>query len=847
MFRKFLNAMEGFYSVLGLSIDISKHSSLLQRYENDIVTMGDIEQAVQAADAVRLAGSYVTYKSHFLIPAPFGPTILAFIDTVNDELRELRSIIVSLCCPPTQSSNSSTPHSNPSILALLRAIITIASSDVLKLRSVFENLNWVKSSSVDRQTSQSALLLDELQQCYSLYESSAFLAKLLMRCRQAFVNSLLNELSYGRYLAPPVDNIIVGNCLFDTPTVAPTPLTSVSKSSLPAFLININVPLLCCTDLLSMLVKHRYKHPRKNVAPYADNTSCSEESTASSMHLEEDSFAGDTAIELNCDSTPSMMEEVIDTFTFCDTLGCSDLANELQFMLYEVSNMVLRFQQDVLPTLFKSSVWPLADVECIRNLLVSINERLSDALATERERIFSWLGLLFLQTRAAGSFIHATVKLAEYTMETIEPTSYLPLDNSPLKESQAHNTADGKLFTESWFEVRVPLEFMSHMHSIMTRQELSKRYAVDCNSPSPALFERFFRKKFRNVYKRIVHAIGNKELLRGDYILLEPSDAIMLLVFGVVHLHVTEEEFESERASYFLGGHSQTRIVDLSYMCRLSQFTSTSLNYAISIVSRLEKELGKQEFRGYNKHASHGSIQELTVEDQEERAQRESFLAIRTMNSRRTCISPLFPGVSRVLNLMAQFVISYNTYLCGVSLEPLRTGGLLGGGNSSDLAAMLKEAHTRGIVTRSAKTLISNMLCLCLRTCYVTALLCKLSVSFARYGRLFTYILQDCRELELRFSGMWDALLRDLSAAEQTQGVDAPRSMLITWLPELKVSTDRSFPSGCSRAQHDDIIKVQTESADYALKLTKDSGQTKSTEDLSNLRLGTALGLRKLN
>lgn len=837
--------MEGFYAILGLNIDISKHRPVLQRYERDIVTMGDIEQAVQAADAIRLTGSYVTYKSRFLIPAPFSPTILAFIDVVNDELRDLRSIIATVCWPPTQSLNSSTSHSNIFTPALLKAIITLTSSDVLKLGPVFQNLDWVKSSSVDKQTSQSALLLDELQQCYSRYESSAFLAKLLMRCRQAFVNSLLSELSYGRYLTPPADNVIDKNCLFEIHTVKYAPLTSVSKSSLPVFLINIYVPLLCCTDLLNMLVRNRYNRLSKNINFNTDNTSCSEESVTDSTYPEENSFVEDMSIKLNKAPEPSSIEEQIDTFTFYDTVGCSDVTGVLHLLLYEVSDTILKFQQDVLPTLFKKSAWPLADVERVRDLIVSINRQLSDSLAAEREQICSWLGLLFLQTRDAGNFIHATAKLAEYTLETIELSSHLALDSTLLNRSQANNIINEKLCTESWFEVRVPLEFVSRMHSIMSHRRLLKSYAEDCNSPNPTLFERIFSKKFRKVYKRIITATENKELLRGDYVLLDPLDAVMLLVFGAIHSHIIEEEFTSERAKYFLGEHSQTRIANLSYMCRLSQFTNTTLNCVITMVSRLEKELGKQEFKGYNTHISHNSSYGLVIDDPEENAQRESFLAIRTINARRTCISPLFPGINRVLHLMAQFVISHNTYLSGVSMEPLRTGGLLGNGNSGDLAAMLREAHTRGIITHSIKALIGDMLYCCLRACYVIALLCKLSVSFSKYGRLFTYILQDCRELELQFLGMWETLLKNLSTTEQRQGIDTSRSMLMTWLPDLKIPSDRLVPIGYAKTQYGDTTEVHNTLTDCTSKLTKNSDQTKETKNLFTLRLGAALGLKK--
>ena len=837
--------MEGFYSVLGLSIDISKHSALLHRYENSIATMGDIEQAVYAADAARLAGTYVTYKSRFLIPAPFGSTVLAFIDTVIDELNELRLTIASLSQSPSPLLNSSTSHNDLPITALLRAVVTIAGSDLLKLAPVFETLDWMKSSSVGQQTSQSAALLDELQQRYSLCESSTVFTKLLMRCRQAFVNSLLNELLYGRCLTHPVDNVIANNCLLESSTSSAESFASISRYSLPAFLVNINVPLLCYTDLLSILIKGKCARTNKRMQPHQNNTSFSEESVTSSTHIDEESLSDDTGRELAQCSTPPDAAEAADIFTFGDTSTYLESSGRLLPLLCEVSDTIITFQQEVLPGLFRDSTWPLADVECVRNLLVSINRRLSDALSIERRKIYSQLGILLLQTEAAGNFIQVTARLTDYTMETIELASHLPLDSALSNQSQAHKTLCEDLFTESWFKVRVPLEFVSHMHNIMIYQKLSKHCIESCSSSGPALFERFFRKQLRRIYKRVMRTVRNKDLLRGDYVLLEPSDAIILLTFGALHFHVAEEDLAVERAEYFLGERSQACVTDLSYMCRLSQFTSTSLNCAMRIISRLEKELERQSSKENRGNFSQDTVSEIVTKDVEEAAQREKFLTIRNMNPRRTSISPPFPSITRMLNLMTRFVISHNTYLRGVSLEPLRVSGLLDENSSGDLAIMLKEAHTRCIITRPIKTLINEMLYLCLRACYVIALLCKLSVSFAKYGRHFTYILRDCRELELRFSGMWETLLRDLSAAEQSQGIDASCSMLMTWLPELGASTSWPPPAVHPRPQPADATRTQTDPLDSRPGHPQGPAQTGGKDGLSNLRLGAALGLRK--
>lgn len=841
--------MEGFYSVLGLSIDIAKHSALLRRYEASVAIMADIEQAIQAADAARLAGAYVAYKSRFLIPIPFGPTVLAFIDTILDELNRLRSVLASICWSPARSLNSSSPHSDLSIAVLLRAIVTLASSDILKLEPVFKELDWVRSSPANRQISQSAALLDALQRCISLSESSVFLARLVMRCRQVFVGSMLSELSYGGYLTPPTDSVLIGNCLLETSATATTDLVSVSKSSLPAFLVNINIPLLCYTDLLSMLLRRRYHRPHKQMSLHSDNTSLSEESVSSSVHLEEDSLNDGLTPETGSDPVSSFSAEEVTGMTgiFASWNAPDHLEpSELLPLLYEVSSTITTFQNEVLPTLFKDSVWPLADVERVRNLLVVINRRLSDSLAAERERICSRLSLLFLQSEATSNFIHATTRLAEYTMETIELSSHSALTNTLSKGGQLHGAIGDNLLTESWFKIRVPLEFISHMHTIMHRG-LSKHCSESGSSFSPVLLEHFFRKKFRRIHKRVTLAAQNNELLRGDYVLLEPSDSLMLLAFGAVHFHVTEEAFSAERIEYFLGERSQTRVADLSYMCRLSQFTNTSLNCAFNMMSRLEKQLGKQELKRYRMHTPHEDGSELAAEDLEEQAQRESFLAMRSTNPRRTCMSPLFPGITRVLNLMARFVISHNTYFHGVCLEPLRAGGLLGGFTSGNLAMLLKEAHARGTITRSIKALVNDMLCLCLRTCYIISLFCKLSASFARNGRLFTYVLQDCRELELRFSGMWEALLKELSVIEQSRGVDTSCSMLMTWLPELRLSSSCSPPINYLKPQSNGMTGLQVGPANHRPDLSKDPIKTADAEDLSNLRLGVALGLRKPN
>ncbi|EFO60967.1 Hypothetical protein GLP15_3324 [Giardia lamblia P15] len=836
--------MEGFYSVLGLSIDISKHSALLQRYETSIATMEDIEQAIQAADAARLAGKYITYKSRFLIPTPFGPTVLAFIDTLLDELNRLRSVLASICWPPAQLSSSSSLHNDLSIAVLLRAVVTLASSDILKLESVFKKLDWVKSSPTNAQVSQSAALLDTLHHCFSLSESSVFLARLVMRCRQAFVGSMLSELSYGGYLTPPTDNVLAGNCLFETSVTPAEDLVSVAKASLPAFLVNINVPLLCCADLLSMLLKRRSNQSHKRIPFHSDNTGLSEESVSSSTHIEEDSLSDGLTLEVDSDPASLITEEEANIFVSQNVPNHPGSSDPLP-LLYDVSNTITTFQNEVLPALFKNSVWPLADVERVRNLLVIINGRLSNSLTIERERICSRLSLLFLQSEATNNFIHATTRLVEYTMETIELSSHSTLTTMLSKGGQRYDTIGDNLFTESWFKIRVPLAFISHMHTIIMRRGLPRHCSESDSSSSPALLERFFRKKLRKIHKRVMLAAKNNDLLRGDYVLLEPLDSITLLVFGAIHFHIIEEAFTAERTEYFLGEHSHTRVADLSYICRLSQFTNTSLNCVLHMMSRLEKQLGKQEFKRYRVHTSHTDNSELTTESLEEQAQRESFLAMRTMRSTR--ISPPFPGITRVLNLMARFVISHNTYFHGVCLEPLRAGGLLGGNTSGNLAILLKEAHTRGIITHSIKTLISDMLCLCLRTCYIVSLFCKLSVSFAKNGRLFTYVLQDCRELELRFSGMWETLLKDLSLIEQSRGIDTSCSMLMTWLPELRLSSSWSPSINHPKTRPNDMTGVQVELTDHRLDLLKDPTKITDTEDLSNLRLGVALGLRKPN
>lgn len=95
-----------------------------------------------------------------------------------------------------------------------------------------------------------------------------------MRCRQVFVGSMLSELSYGGYLTPPTDSVLIGNCLLETSATATTDLVSVSKSSLPAFLVNINIPLLCYTDLLSMLLRRRYHRPHKQMSSILTTQVC---------------------------------------------------------------------------------------------------------------------------------------------------------------------------------------------------------------------------------------------------------------------------------------------------------------------------------------------------------------------------------------------------------------------------------------------------------------------------------------------------------------------------------------------------------------------------------------------
>ncbi|ESU42245.1 Hypothetical protein GSB_152893 [Giardia duodenalis] len=111
--------------------------------------------------------------------------------------------------------------------------------------------------------------------------------------------------------------------------------------------------------------------------------------------------------------------------------------------------------------------------------------------------------------------------------------------------------------------------------------------------------------------------------------------------------------------------------------------------------------------------------------------------------------------------------------------------------------------------------------------------------------RYNTHISRDCRELELRFSGMWETLLRDLSAAEQSQGIDASCSMLMTWLPELGASTSWPPPAVHPRPQPADATRTQTDPLDSRPGHPQGPTQTGGKDSLSNLRLGAALGLWK--